>query len=113
MTNPYYRANPDMSARDILADMMQFDDDTLDYIDRIDCLGQTIGWDMSTLIAKASQYDADIRAQKAADRRYYATKRLIRILAKALATAVKNDDLDAAECLAYSIKHHTYSLSAL
>lgn len=101
------------SAREILAERCNMLDSTLDLIESMEVHGHTAGWDMADLISFAYREDTKTREQLAADRRYAATKRLIRILTKALATAVKNDELDAAECLADSISQHTYSLSAI
>lgn len=102
MAIPFYRSNPDMSAREILADMMQFEDETLDYFDTAD----TGGWDMSRLISEAIRYDAGVKERQRAAKRAMTAKRLVRILTGAMTRAMMQGDTDLAEDLAAAVRRN-------
>jgi hypothetical protein len=108
-----YTNDPNATARDILEERCNFLDSTLDLIEHMDVNGNTQGWDMADLIAYANKVDEKSREQLAADRRFAAAKRLIRILTGTLLHALKNDDLDTAEYMADAIRRYTYILSSI
>jgi lactam utilization protein B len=105
-----YTNAPQATAREIVAERCNVLESTLDLIESMDCHGHTVWWDMVDLISFAHREDIKSRAQLAADRRYAATKRLVKMLSKSLASAINDDELDDAERIADAIKYYTYSL---
>jgi hypothetical protein len=108
-----YTNDPNATAREIVAERCNVLESTLDLVENKDVNGYTQGWSVADLISYAYRVDTITREQLAADRRFAAAKRLIRILTGTLTRALRDDDLDTAEYMADAIRRHTYGLSAI